>query len=277
VLGAVKRIAALQPKPVRTYLWTGNCDPPAEALAMCDQIGIANMNGANAGQHKNYESLTNMRSVAQRIGGHLHFNARSQSENNYTALWTRNYYKFRDVIASYELMEKPYRLAPIHLYFHYYLVEQPGGDRALQEIYDWIQAREIYPMTASEYVAWVRGFYAAKVDKVARGTWRVRDYGACRTVRFDDTQRFVDIGRSTNVLGFRRDGNTLYVHLAEGVEAIVALTRSLPKETYLIEANGDWRDGRIVAKAPARATFSTREGPVSVGRGDAHEAEVDIR
>jgi hypothetical protein len=35
----------------------------------------------------------------------------------------------------------PRRITPIHLYFHYYVVEQPGGERALRDIYDWIRRR----------------------------------------------------------------------------------------------------------------------------------------
>jgi hypothetical protein len=43
-----------------------------------------------------------------------------------------------------------------------------------------------------------------------------------------------------------------------------------------VEANGDWRDGSIVSRAPARATFRTPSGRVAVSGGDAHEAKVNL-
>jgi len=276
VVGAVKRIEEVSPKRVRTYLWTGDCLPPPEALALCNELGLANMNGVDPGLYRNYESLANIRASSFLVGPHRQYNARAISENEFTDLWTHNFFAYRNVIRAYKKSEAPYRVLPIHVYFHYYLVEHPAGETALREVFDWVRGQEIFPMTVSEYVAWLQGFSSARIEKADGNSWRVRDYRHCRTIRFDDGEASVDLSRSKNVLGFRRVGSVLYVHLAEGDEALIVLGVTPPDRPYLIDSNGVWREGRITAQTAASATFMTSKGPVQK-KSDQHEMEVEFR
>jgi hypothetical protein len=276
ITGAVKRIEEVSaPKKVKVYLWTGDCDPPPEAVALVEKLGLPNLNGSDPGRIQNYESLANVRPATIWNGGYLQFNGRSMSENHFTDLWSRNFFAFRNAVVTYRRTGAPRRITPIHLYFHYYLVEQPGGERALREIYDWILTQKIHPMTVSEYDAWIRGFLSGHVEKIDERTWQVRNYGACRTLRYDGTSENVDLAGSRNVQGFSREGSTLYVHLARGAEATIRLGGD-GSGTYLIEANGDWEEGEIRALTAAEATFMTPAGPVRrSSRG--HRVQVDLR
>lgn len=276
VIEAVKRVQSLTPKPLKAYLWTGDCAPPPEAVEMTYRLGIANMNGSDPGRYQNYESLANLRSPTLLNGSWIQFNARSMSENHFTDLWTRNFFAYRNALWTYQRTGSPRRITPIHVYFHYYVVEQPGGELALREIYSWVLKQEIYPMTVSEYVDWVRGFFSARLERRGPGEWRVRDYRACRTVRFDDCEAHVDLARSSNVLGYRHTGTTLYVHLRQADEARIVLTREAQRGVYLVEANGDWKGDKIVGRTAASATFMTPAGPLRL-RSDRHEMEVDLR
>jgi polysaccharide biosynthesis protein PelA len=275
---AVRRIEEVSaPKKVKVYLWTGDCDPPSEAVALTEQLGLPNLNGSDPGRTQNYESLANLRSPTIWNGGHLQFNGRSMSENHFTDLWSRNFFAFRHAIVTYERTGAPRRITPIHVYFHFYVVEQPGGERALREIYDWIRSQKIHPMTVSEYDSWIRGFLSGHVEKLDDGGWRIRDYGACRTIRFDNTTENVDLTRSSNVLGYSHEGSTLYVHLWKGPEATIRLGGD-GSGTYLMDSNGDWEweEGVIRARAPAEATFMTLSGPVhKSARG--HDLKVELK
>lgn len=86
----------------------------------------------------------------------------------------------------------------------------------------------------------------------------------------------MDLARSRTVLGFARSGPTLYVHLAAADAALVALGPTPAGATYLVEANGDWRDGKIAARTAARAAFMTPRGRVTL-RSEGHEMPVDLR
>jgi hypothetical protein len=264
VIDAVRRINEVaSPKRVKVYQWTGDCDPPAEAVAMTERLGLSNLNGSDPGRWQNYASLA-LRPATIWNGGHLQFNGRSMSENHFTDLWTRNFFAFRNAICSYERTGAPRRITPIHLYFHYYVVEQPSGELALRDILAWIKTQKIFPVSVSEYDHWFRGFLAGRVEKTGERTWRFREYGACRTVRFDDTSANVDLGRSSNVLGYCHEGRTLYVHLARAEEAVVTLHDGPDSGSYLLDANGEWEDGWIRAKTAADATFMTPSGPLRV-------------
>lgn len=277
VVGAVRAIQGLTPKPVKIYLWTGDCDPPPEAIDMLDRLGIANMNGFRAhGRAQNYEALTNLRPTMAPRNGRIQYNSRATSENNLTELWSKNFFAVRNLILSYQRSGAPRRIHPIHIYFHYYVVEQPAGEAALQEIYDWALTQQIYPMTAAEYVAWVKGFASGRIERLGPGSWRIRNYGACRTLRFDDRRESVDLSRSSNVVGFRQDGSTLYVHLGPGDEARVTLGRCPADATYVMESNGQWDGRRIEARTAVEATFMTPRGVVR-RKGAEHVLEVDLK
>jgi hypothetical protein len=243
---------------------------------MTDALGIGNLNGSDPGRYQNYESVANLRPATLRRGRRLQFNARSMSENHFTDLWTRNFFAYRNALSSYERTGGPIRINPIHVYFHFYVVEQPAGEAALRAIYEWVGKQDIFPMTASEYVQWVRDFHAASLERGPGRSWRIRNYGACRTVRFDGTEESVDLKKSSGVLGFRHDGGRLYVHLAAAAEAVIVLTTEPPAGTWLEEANGDWRDGKIHSLMPARAMFRTPRGPVRLS-DPGHTADVNLR
>jgi len=273
---AVRRVNELAaPKKVKVYLWTGDCNPPPEAVAMVERLGLGNINGSDPGRYQNYESLANLRSPTIWNGGHLQFNARSMSENHFTDLWTRNFYAYRNAICTYERTGSPRRITPIHVYFHYYVVEQPGGERALREIFEWVQAQKIFPMTVSEYDAWIRGFLSGHVQRLDDRTWRIREYGACRTVRFDDQPANVDLSKSAGVLGYCHEGGALYVHLERGAEATIALGGS-SEGLYLIDANGEWEDSVVRSQTAVDAQFMTPGGRIHVRSPD-HEAKVDLK
>ena len=273
---AVRRVNEVAaPKKVKVYLWTGDCNPPPEAVAMVEALGLGNINGSDPGRYQNYESLANLRSPTIWNGGHLQFNARSMSENHFTDLWTRNFFGYRNAICTYERTGAPRRITPIHVYFHYYVVEQPGGERALREIYEWILTQKIFPMTVSEYDSWIRGFLSAKTARNGENGWTIRNYGACRTVRFDDQPLNVDLSQSSNVLGYCHEGSTLYVHLARGEEATITLGGP-STGLYLVDANGEWEESMVRARTAVDAQFMTPGGRIHVRSPD-HEAKVDVK
>jgi hypothetical protein len=242
---------------------------------MTERLGLMNFNGSDPGRWQNYNSLA-IRPATIWNGGYLQFNGRSMSENHFTDLWTRNFFAFHNAVCTYERTGSPRRITPIHLYFHYYVVEQPSGELALREILQWIRKQKIHPMTVSEYDGWFRGFLSGRIEKAGDRSWRFRNFGACRTARFDDTPDNVDLTRSSNVLGYCHEGSTLYVHLRKAGEALVTLGGADASGSYLIDSNGEWEDGELRARTAADATFMTPSGPVRRS-AKTHELKVDLR
>src|SRR6185503_17733484 len=103
---------------------------------------------------------------------------------------------------------------------------------------------------------------------------RIRDYGGCRTVRFDDAPENVDLAGSSNVQGYCHEGSALYVHLGKGAEATIRLGGD-GSGAYLIDANGEWEAGEIRALTGAEATFMTPAGPVRRS-SRSHDLKADL-
>jgi len=272
---AVRTLNQHTSKPVSVYLWSGVRNPDSSALAACERLGLRNLNGGDSFLDGFHPSYSHLQPVTVPRGSFLQFNNRASSENQYTDRWTRNFHAFRNVLTTFERTERPIRILPVNLYYHYYVVDHPAGERALREIYEWLLRQDLFPMTASEYVAWVRGFLQARIEKVGKRTWKVSEYGSCSTIRWDATDEVPDLEKSRNVIGFRKTDERLYVHLGEGREATIVLARELPRTSYLIESNGHWRNGRIESRTAAFARFGTADGE-RVFRGGEHRLQVDV-
>jgi len=158
------------------------------------------------------------------------------NENLYTNLWTGPFYGFRSVTETFRNTETPRRVSPINVYYHFYSGERVASLKALREVYDDALRQPIAPLFTSEYVATVAGFRSARLARV-EGGWQIWDHGALRTIRFDDVDGFVDLTRSRGILGARRHGDALYVHLAGPEPATVVLGRSAPAVPFLVSAS----------------------------------------
>jgi hypothetical protein len=174
----------------------------------------------------------------------------ASNENLYTNLWTGPFYGFRHVIETFENTEKPRRVAPVNVYYHYYSGERVASLASLRHVHDWVMRQPLARLFTSEYLAIVDGFRTARIAREAPG-WRVWDHGALRTVRFDDTRAVVDLARSQGVLGFVHHQGSLYVHLAGPEPALIVLGDRPPRSPYVVQAShrvtGWTREGGRVA------------------------------
>jgi len=119
----------------------------------------------------------------------------------------------------------------------------------------------VAPMFISNYLAMVQGFYSAALERNGEHTWKISDFGACRTFRFDDLDRVPDLRQSKNVLGFHREGRFLYVHFDEASQAEIVLTESEQTAVYLARASHRIRDWQ---SSHARVSFK----PSGFGKGE---------
>ncbi|NNM30857.1 MAG: hypothetical protein HKO57_15160, partial [Akkermansiaceae bacterium] len=123
IAGSVEYIErALLPegKKVRIMLWSGNCRPFAEAIAVADRLGIENMNGGFTIYSPRHPNLS---AIAPRVtwwDDRLQIYTANQNEFVYTGDWHGPFYGgFERVIDSFEMLDAPRRLKPINVYYHF--------------------------------------------------------------------------------------------------------------------------------------------------------------
>ena len=204
-------------KKTRVVLWSGDCVPPANALAASYAAGLLNMNGGDTTITKTDPSYTMIAPMSIRKDGWLQVFAPNQNENVYTNLWTGPHYGFDRVIETYELTESPRRLRPLNLYYHTYIATKPAGIASLHRIYQYISSQPSNPIFGSEYIARVHEFEDIALVRGVRNpeSWRVVGSVALRTVRWPQVlAQQIDWQRSPGLAGAMPGRDGIYLHLA---------------------------------------------------------------
>lgn len=222
-------------KPVKLFLWTGDCNPGADALMLAEQAGVLAMNGGETLITRSAPSLTGVAPLGVPKNGHFQVYAPNQNENVYTNRWTGPFYGYRRVIETFELTDVPYRLKPINIYFHTFAATRPAGLDALDRVYRWALAQETTPVYPSEYIRKALDFNRLVVARTPDG-WLVRGAENLRELRAPAALGRPDIGSSKNLAGFTRRGEDTYLHLA-GSEAKLRFGAAPAAAPYLVSAN----------------------------------------
>jgi polysaccharide biosynthesis protein PelA len=278
----INRLLSPPDKPARVFLWSGNCLPSEEDIARCNGLGIYNMNGGDTLFDEVNNSYSSVVPLYRRVGSRYQVYTGQANENILTNLWTGPYYGFRNIITTMERTGYPRRMAPIDIYYHFYSGEYPASLRAVQEVYEWALRQDIVRVFTSQYLQMVNDYLKATVTQDGADRYRIRDYGACLTVRFDGYKKRPDLSQSENVIGFSASPHALYVSLSPGKrEALIAMaadgptSRSLKSIPFVKKATGWITPGEITKEG---VTFDYRgfgKGAVEIG-GLAPEKDFQI-
>ncbi|PSF05455.1 polysaccharide biosynthesis protein [Marinobacter fuscus] len=236
--GSVDFIQALAPeqKDLKVFLWSGDARPGRQALKMTRELGLFNVNGGNT-QPLSYSSmLAAVWPDGRLVEDEFQVHAPVLNENVYTNLWTGPFYGYRNVRESFDLLNKPYRLKPSGIYYHFYSGVYPESVKALHEVYQHVLSEPNTPLYLSEYAARVQSRYYSTLTLSADRVYRWRGVHHPGTVTVPEGY-FPDLERSQGVAGFIRDGSKTYIHLA-GSSAALVLAKDPPEGPFLESANG---------------------------------------
>ncbi|MGY8875065.1 MAG: endo alpha-1,4 polygalactosaminidase, partial [Pseudoalteromonas sp.] len=102
-------------------LWSGDATPGPKALELARDAGVLNVNGGNTDVNADNPSLSHISPIGRPERDLLYqIYAPILNENVYTNLWHGPYYGFRRLTETFEITEKPYRLKPYTIYYHFY-------------------------------------------------------------------------------------------------------------------------------------------------------------
>lgn len=224
-------------KKVRLLQWTGNCLPDAAAVALCYRSGVGNINGGDTKITETNRSMTAIAPLGVFRDGWFQVFAPNQNENVYTNDWTGPFYGYRRVIETFRLTDTPRRLKPINIYYHTYSVTKEAGRRALEDVYNWVLARNPHAIYTSDYVDKVLDFNRTVVARSGAG-WLIRNRSDLRQLRLPISAGYPDLAASRGVIGFSDHNDQRYIHLAPGGEALLTVTDTAPKRPWLAAATG---------------------------------------
>ncbi|MGE0624009.1 MAG: endo alpha-1,4 polygalactosaminidase [Pseudomonadales bacterium] len=231
----INRTLAPPDKQVAVFLWTGSADPDRHALDRLEARGLVNVNGGNTVVIAADESLLNVWPQARLEGNALQVYAPAMNENVYTNNWTGPFYGYRKAVETFELTDKPRRLKPISIYYHFYSATKPASIRALHEVYRWALAQEVLPVPLSGFAERVRDYHRAWLYRDLDGNWVAGDLGSLRTLRLPAGSGFA-VPLDGALAGQVRINDDRYLHLS-GESVRFALSQTPPPGIVLARAN----------------------------------------
>ena len=233
-------------KRARVLLWSGDCSPSAQMIALTEQAGVENVNGGGGTITNDQPLMTLVSPLGMNKGSTFQVFAPVQNENVYTNEWHGPFYGFEHAIETFELTETPRRMSPISIYYHFFAGTKTASVTALRRVYEWALERQTTKLYLSEYAARVRSFHEATLARrVSDGAWDLGDLGDVHTVRLDDDDDlWPALDQSVGVAGVRPGPSGRYVHLVAADPPELVLGKRQPAGPYLLEANGTvlaWR------------------------------------
>ena len=244
-------------KRVELMLWSGNCRPGHEALRICREMGVENMNGGTTVLSRLYPGITSVSPRHTFWDDEMQVFGANQNEFMYANGWLGPFFGgFANLIDTLERTEKPRRLKPVNVYYHFYSATYISSLRALEKILNWCQDQPLHSMTALEYAGLVRDAYRTRIFDLGPRHWLISNAGDLRTYRFDAKAGTPDMALCKGVTGYVVTGDQLYVHTSGLPVAEIVLTDKTESQLHLTQSSAEINFTELTA---AKAEFTVKD------------------
>ena len=262
IAGSVNYINATLAPPgrsTRVFLWSGNCRPPPEALALTRRLGLENLNGGDTLITARNQTVSAVAPRAMPWADELQIYAPNQNENVYTNNWRGPLFgTFIQVLETFALTEKPRRLKPVNIYFHFYSGDYAASLRALETVYDWVIAQPLHAVAVSHYARIAGDARATTVYATGTDRWLIVNRGDSRTLRLPaEWAARIDLTRSRGITGWKVEGEQAFVHTDGSSAVTLALTATPALPAPRLESSSGEIEFRT--RGPRRWDFSVSD------------------
>jgi len=231
----VLNLAPKSKQKERIMFWSGDCQPPKSVLEYVEKNGIITLNGGDTTVQKKTPTLNYVAPFGLQRDEYWQIYTGQQNENVYTHDWLGPYWGFRNVIETFKMTDKPYRIKPINIYYHLYSGSKLASFNALKEVYEYAIKQKTSKLYASQYIKKGQGFYHTALGRTKNG-FEIRNQGFLRTLRFDKKIN-IDMQNSKGVAGHNFDNNSSYIILDNSGKYELILNKN-NRSPYLKESNG---------------------------------------
>ncbi len=240
VLGSIDYINKnlLADNNAKVFLWSGEALPTEVALKYCYDNGLINMNGGSTTIRKDRASLLFVSPMARTVGDYVQVYAPIMNENVYTNDWTGPFYGFQRVVETFKMTDKPKRLKPIDIYYHFYSGSKPAAIAALYKAYRWTMDKDIFPVYVSEYSPKVIEFRKIVIVRDLNSTLYYSGTHYLRTLRLFPKDKWPSISESSNVVGYRELHDAKYISMGVSSKTILKIKDKESTDIYLLQSNG---------------------------------------
>ena len=195
-----------------------------------------NLNGGDPRFDDEHPSLANLAPYALSYAPYRQYLTSAQNDYYYTLFLTGDWGGQKAVIDHFKKTDKPQRIYPMNLYYHFYSGIKNESMEALKVVYDYIRTQDSADIFATQYVEIAEDYYRTHIGREGDGYW-IENNGFLRTLRFNGIKQ-VDMQRSEGILGFSHTENgDTYIHMDGRKRRKLYLSDRKPVSPYIIQAS----------------------------------------
>jgi hypothetical protein len=208
----MNRVLVPASKQVEILLWSGDCRPGADALKLCRELHIENMNGG-ATSSPRFPGLVGSPPSHTFRDGEIQIYAAHQNEFQCAKERQAPFFESpENVITGFQRTDSPRRLKPVNLSGDFHDASYVSSINAMEKLFAWSAEQPLHAITAKQYAQMVRDAGTTILYESGPGRWLISNAGHLRTFRLPATIDDPDIAASNGVTGWVRQGDWLYVH-----------------------------------------------------------------
>ncbi len=238
IFGSINILDKLTPtdKPVNLLQWSGDADPDRKAILMTYKARVYNINGGNTIIDRKHNFLKYISGTGVNFGEYFYqVYAPIQNDFRYTH-GMKVPWGFLNVIQAFKLTDKPRRIKPLTIYYHFYAANTVASLNSLKKIYDYALSKNPIPIFPYQYDKIVLDARETAIIRIKNG-FIIRNNGYARTLRVPISWGYPDLNRSIGVVGYSNINNQRYIYLDGSGDYKLVFTNT-PQSLYLIYANG---------------------------------------
>ena len=219
-----------------TVFWSGDCVPRAAALRMVYKNHLLNINGGDTTITNTNPYLGDIAPIGLERDGLYQIYVGAQNENIYTNRWHGPFWGFQKVLQTFALTDKPKRLKPIDIYYHFYSGSKTASLKALKRVFEWaLDQNDTLPIFTSRYIPKAMDFFDISIAKEER-EFLVCGTKDLHTLKFVDKDLFYTDTKS--VIGRRLINHSTYLSLDNAPSHRFKIDAREQKGAYVLLANG---------------------------------------
>ncbi len=224
-------------KKARTVFWSGDCAPRLNAMTLIYKNHILNINGGDTTISNDKPWLARVAPLGLARGEYYQIYTGQQNENVFTNEWLGPFWGFKKVVQTFKLTDKPKRLKPIDIYYHFYSGSKKASLNALRYVFNWVLKQpDIMPIFTSSYIPKVMDYYTVSLANEG-DEWLIAGMRDLKNLRLETKKQHIDYKHSSTTLGETRINNRTYIALSSRQIHYLSLTGKQQNANYLVSAN----------------------------------------
>ena len=222
--------------PAHTVFWSGNCAPRSNVLRLVYKNHLLNINGGDTTINNATPYIGNVAPIGLERGGLYQIYTGAQNEEIFTNDWKGPFWGYQKVLQTFALTDKPRRLKPVDIYYHFYSGEKRASLKALKRVFDWaVKQKDLLPLFTSQYIPKAMDYFEISIAR-EEDAYLVSGMRDLHTLKFVDKD--VSYSHSNGIIGKRLVNDSTYLAFDNASTQYFRITNKPQTKAYVITSNG---------------------------------------